>query len=104
MTVRLPIIVLVAAILLSAATAFGLASLTQPASSDAAPSGSSDAIVSQLKKLNKKMSTGNGELTQINGELTEINNTVSNFPGIQGIYDSVHELCTSNPDTFALSC
>ena len=68
MTVRLPIIVFVAAILLSAATAFVLASITQPASSDAAPGGTS-AIVSQLKKLNKKVATSNSELADVNARL-----------------------------------
>jgi hypothetical protein len=68
MTIRLPVAVLVVAILLSAVAAFVLASITQPAPSDAAPGGTS-AVVKQLKKLNKKVATSNSELTDINSHL-----------------------------------
>lgn len=74
MTIRVPIIVLVAAIVLSAATAFVLASLTQPASSDAAQGGSS-AIVSQLKKINKNtadIGSGVGQAGTVMGFLHDI--------------------------------
>jgi hypothetical protein len=67
MAVRLPNTVLVAAILLSAATAFVLESITQPAASDAA--GGSSAVVSQLKTLNQKMGTVTAELADVNTRL-----------------------------------